>query len=141
MDIFQIDAEGCLFISPDVDDWAVVAAHRIDVVFDLDGDLDLAVPCIPNQMIYVHFPIDDDPVLPDLTKLHALAQLGASLVGSGQRVLAHCGMGHNRSALIAGLILVYLGMSGDQAVGLLREKRQGALYNRTFASYLLDCKI
>uniref|UniRef100_UPI00397E2A95 hypothetical protein n=1 Tax=Salmonella sp. SAL4450 TaxID=3159905 RepID=UPI00397E2A95 len=44
--------------------------------------------------------------------------------------------GHNRSALLAGLILVYRGMPGAQAVNLLRHKRQGALYNKTFAAYL-----
>jgi protein-tyrosine phosphatase len=42
-------------------------------------------------------------------------------------------MGHNRSALLAGLILTYLGMTGYDAVTLLRQKRQGALYNKTFA--------
>jgi hypothetical protein len=45
-------------------------------------------------------------------------------------------MGHNRSALLAGLILTSLGMPGADAVALLRQKRQGALYNKTFASYL-----
>jgi protein-tyrosine phosphatase len=45
-------------------------------------------------------------------------------------------MGHNRSALLAGLILVYGGLSGAQAVALVRAKRQGALYNKTFAAYL-----
>jgi protein-tyrosine phosphatase len=105
-------------------------------MFDLDGDLDIGVPCVPDELVYIHFPFDDEPRLPDLTKLEALADLGACLVRSGKRVLSHCGMGHNRSALVAGLILVKLGMSGADAVALIRAHRQGALYNAVFADYL-----
>ena len=51
-------------------------------------------------------------------------------------VLSHCGMGFNRSALVAGLILNELGMSGKNVVARLRERRPGALFNSTFAEYL-----
>jgi protein-tyrosine phosphatase len=50
--------------------------------------------------------------------------------------VAHCGMGLNRSALVAGLVLTYLGVKGADAVALLREKRPGALFNDNFANYL-----
>lgn len=59
-------------------------------------------------MLYVYFPIFDEG-LPDLNKLHALAKLGARLVANGEKVLAHCGMGFNRSALVAGLVLTISG--------------------------------
>jgi protein-tyrosine phosphatase len=62
------------------------------------------------------------------------------MVRSGHRVLSHCGMGFNRSALVAGLILVELGMSGPEAVALLRSRRAGALFNEVFAEYLLSLK-
>ena len=62
--------------------------------------------------------------------------MGATLVNGNLKVLSHCGMGHNRCALVAGLILTYLGMSGQDAVQLIRQKRQGALYNKAFAEYL-----
>lgn len=135
MDIFQIDVQGQLFIAPDIDDWQPVTAHGITAVFDLDSDLDIGVPAVPNQLLYIYFPFEDRD-LPDLHRLHALAQLGAQLMHQGHRVLSHCGMGHNRSALLAGLILTYLGMPGADAVALLRQKRQGALYNKIFALYL-----
>jgi protein-tyrosine phosphatase len=124
-----------LFIGPDIDDWQPIHDYQIQVIFDLDSALDLGVPTLANQLIYIYFPFEDKE-LPDLGKLHQLAHLGASFIARGSRVLAHCGMGHNRSALLAGLILTYLGMSGAQAVALLRHKRQGALYNKTFAAYL-----
>jgi protein-tyrosine phosphatase len=136
MELFQIDPEGRLFISPDIDDWEPVRSRGINVVIDLDDDLDLGVPEIPNQMLYIYFPIEDMPELPDLEKLHSVARMGARLVKNGYRLLAHCGMGHNRSALVAGLILRYLGMDGDEVVTLIRDKRQGALYNKIFAEHV-----
>lgn len=135
MEIVQIDVAGQLFLSPDIDDWGPVEEHRINVIFDLDGNVDNGVPYLTNQMVYVYFPFEDED-LPDLIRLHEIAKLGAGLIQQGHRILSHCGMGHNRSALLAGVILTYLGMSGDAAVALLREKRAGALYNKCFADYL-----
>jgi hypothetical protein len=45
-------------------------------------------------------------------------------------------MGYNRSALVAGMILVELGMPGVSAVERLRARRPGALYNGGFASFI-----
>src|SRR5262249_32655391 len=95
------------------------------------------VPTVPNHMMYIYFPIFDED-LPDLGKLHALARMGAALIKSGHKVLSHCGMGFNRSALVAGLIMTYLGLTGPEAVRLIRERRPGALFNDNFASYLMS---
>lgn len=135
MEIVAIDEKCQLFISPSIDDWETIEDHGITAVIDMDGDLDLGIPNIPNHMLYIYFPIRDEG-LPDLEKLHAVARLGARLVSNGEKVLAHCGMGFNRSALVAGLVLTYLGMNGEDAVALLREKRLGALFNDIFAGYL-----
>jgi len=59
------------------------------------------VPGVPNHVLYVYFPIFDDE-LPDLSKLHALAWLGATLAGTGCRVLSHCELRLNRLALVSG---------------------------------------
>ncbi len=135
MDIVQLDEKNLLFLSPDIDDWSPLQQGSISVVIDLDGDLDIGVPTVPNHVLYIYFPIYDED-LPDLDKLHAVANLGATLVEKGHKVLTHCRMGFNRSALVAGLILIYLGMTGADVVDLLRLKRPGALFNKVFASYL-----
>ena len=133
--LFQVDDDGCLFISPVIQDWSIIASYGIDTVIDLEGGLDECIPTVPNGCLYIYFPIYDEE-LPDLQKLEAVSGLGAHLVASGHRVLSHCGMGFNRSALIAGRILHRLGMAGEDVVSRLRERRAGALFNEVFAAHL-----
>src|SRR5206468_8047708 len=109
--LYQIDDHGCLYISPAITEWSMLEPYAIDTVIDLEGGLDECIPTTPDQCLYVYFPIYDEE-LPNLRKLEAVAALGASMVESGHRVLSHCGMGFNRSALVAGRILHRLGYSG-----------------------------
>jgi hypothetical protein len=133
--LFQVDDDARLFISPVIEDWAIAAAHEINVVIDLEGGLDQCIPTMPGSCLYVYFPIFDEE-LPDSARLDAVTMMGAHLVRTGHRVLSHCGMGFNRSALIAGRILHQLGMAGPDVVSRLRERRPGALFNDNFAEYL-----
>src|SRR5258708_38176321 len=132
MNLFQVDDSGLLFISPAITDWESVASHGIDVVIDLEGGLDELIPTAPDSCLYVYFPIYDEE-LPDLARLEAVTLLGAYLVRNGHRVLSHCGMGFNRSALVARLILHKLGMDGPAIVERVRQRRPGALSNEMFA--------
>ena len=133
--LFPVDDDGRLFISPAIHDWSHLDPAGVRVVIDLEGGIDHGVPVLPNHTLYLYFPIFDED-LPDLERLHGIAQLGARLVRSGQPVLSHCGAGFNRSALVTGLILVELGWSGTRALDRLRERRPGALFNEIFAAYL-----
>jgi protein-tyrosine phosphatase len=134
-ELFPIDDDERLFISPIITDWTPVHSRGIEVIIDLEGTLDAGVSTRPGHILYIYHHIYDED-LPDLVRLHAVAELGARLVRSGQKVLAHCSMGFNRSALVAGLILTELGFEGAAAVERLRERRPGALYNERFAAYL-----
>jgi protein-tyrosine phosphatase len=134
--LHQVDDDGCLYISPVIHDWGIVSSYGVDTVIDLEGGLDTCIPTLPNSCLYVYFPIYDEN-LPDLQKLEAVATLGATLVGAKHRVLSHCGMGFNRSALVAGRILHRLGMPGRDVVERLRSRRPGALFNQVFADHLL----
>ncbi len=141
MELFPLDDDGLLYISGDIDDWSFVEPHGIDVVIDLDGGLDACIPTEANHCLYVYFPFDDDDQsLPNLVKLDAVAELAASMIREGHRVLAHCNMGYNRSGLVAGLILKKLGMAGGAAVTRIRERRPGALYNNRFADYVAESR-
>ena len=134
-ELFPIDDDEHLFISPVISDWSPVYARGIEIVIDLEGDLDSGVSTRPGHMLYVYHHIYDED-LPDVARMEALAMMAAHLIRSGQKVLAHCGMGFNRSALLAGLILVELGYDGATAVERLRARRPGALFNDRFAAYL-----
>src|SRR5260370_25546008 len=114
MVLVPVDEQRQLFISPSIDDWKPIEDHGITAVIDLDGNLDLGIPNIPNHMLYVYFPIYDKD-LPDLNKLHALAKLGARLVANGEKVLAHSGMGLNRAALVAAVGLALLRLKSEYA--------------------------
>ena len=134
-ELFPIDDEERLFISPVITDWAPVHQRGIEVIIDLEGTLDQGISTRPGHILYIYHHIYDEE-LPDLVRLHAVVELGARLVRHGQKVLAHCSMGFNRSALVAGLILTELGYEGPAAVERLRSRRPGALYNDRFAEYL-----
>jgi protein-tyrosine phosphatase len=137
MDLFQVDDHGRLFISPALETWDAVARYEIDTVIDLEGDLDTCIPNATNACLYIYYPIDDDnEKLPNMIKLRAIARLAATLIAEGHRVLSHCGMGYNRSAFVAGLIMIEMGMSGAEVVARLRERRPGALFNDGFADCL-----
>ncbi len=136
-EIAQLDDEGCLFLSAAIDDWNPILARGIDCVIDLEGGLDAGVPESSDQFLYIYLPIDDGK-LPNLHRMHCVAKMAADVIRGGDRVLSHCGMGLNRSALMAALILCYMGMTPKAAVERCRERRRGALYNPIFSGYLLD---
>lgn len=135
MALIQIDDDGQLFISPIITDWAPLAEAGIDTVFDMDGGLDTCIPTAPGACLYIYFPIFDEE-LPPLSRLEGIASLGAHLIRSGHRVLSHCGLGYNRSALVAARILHHLGMRGPDALARIRQRRPGALFNEVFAAHI-----
>ena len=132
---FPIDDEARLYISPAIREWPPIAALGIDTVIDMDAGLDECIPTTPEGCLYVYFPIYDEN-LPPLTRLHAVGALGAELIRNGHRVLSHCGLGFNRSALVAGMILHKLGTPAGDIVARIRSRRPGALFNEVFADYL-----
>ncbi len=124
-----------LFISPVISCWDTLAEHGVDVVIDLEGDLDHGVPTGADGCVYVYYPIQDEE-LPNEARLRAIAMMGAELVRAGHGVLSHCGMGFNRSALVAGLIMHELGMEGPEILEQIRARRPGALFNDVFADHI-----
>lgn len=135
VNFYRVDEEGKLFISPAIREWTPIADLGIDTVIDMDAGLDDCIPTTPEGCLYIYFPIYDEE-LPTMTRLDAVGTLGAQLIRGGHRVLSHCGMGFNRSALVAGVILNKLGVPGKEIVTRIRDRRPGALFNDVFADYL-----
>jgi protein-tyrosine phosphatase len=142
MEMVDVNPEGTLLVSGDIEGWESVLARRVDTVVDLDGYVDAGLPELPNRLLYVYYPIFDED-LPDLAKLEAIARMIADLVCSRHVVLVHCRMGLNRSNLVVATALTYLGMTGAEALDHLRRLRPGALYNELFAAHVsaLPCRL
>ncbi|HEV2282313.1 MAG TPA: dual specificity protein phosphatase [bacterium] len=139
MEIFEI-LEGRLYQSgapQEAAEWGSIHARGIDVVVDLFGTLDPGVPTAPNSILYIFWPIEDIDFLPALGILHTLVDTVVRLIQLGHKVLVHCHMGKSRSGLLNALVAMkILGITGSDAVELVRGRRPGALGNAVFTAYL-----
>jgi protein-tyrosine phosphatase len=136
MEIFPLNAQQTLLVSGAIDDWQTVRDHAVYAIVDMDGDVDTGVPEAPGEILYIYFPIADEE-LPHLHRLDALGRLLAALVEARQVVLIHCLLGMNRSNLLPALALTYLGITGEEALTVLRRAQAGALFNDNFASFVV----
>lgn len=139
MEIFEI-LPGQLYQSgtPEGDaDWQPIHERHIDVVVDLYGALDPGVPTTPNSILYIFWPIEDSPKLPDMNIMDALTDVVVRLFRDGHKALVHCHRGKSRSGLFNALVAMkMLRIDGKAAVDLIRQQRPGALGNQVFAEYL-----
>lgn len=89
----------------------------------------------------IYAPNDDDGVSePNATQLRVAvnaARRVAQQVKEGKKVLVTCWMGLNRSGLVSAIAMHILsGKTGSECAEIIREKREGALFNRGFVSTL-----
>ncbi len=89
---------------------------------------------VPRDGVLVHWPIKDGPV-PEPETLRGVASLVAGCLRGGAIVYVHCQAGLNRSALVAGRILMEQGMSAERAIETVRERRRGSLSDE-YANWL-----
>jgi hypothetical protein len=79
--------------------------------------------------------MEDDDTQP-LDEVDAIAAWVNSRAGP---VLVHCGAGLNRSALVTARALMLRGLTADEAIGLIREKRSRyCLCNAHFEKWLRE---
>jgi hypothetical protein len=126
---------GRLYLSGDISDWEPLDGLGVSAIVDLDAGLDRGVPERHDGIVYVYMPIYDEE-LPNAVRLQAVANLCGDLITAGHGVLVHCRMGLNRSALLAGLVVVRLGWDGKKAVERIAGVRPGALNNERFREFL-----
>lgn len=116
-------------------DFAKLEAEGIGAIIDLEGGVDDLPNFVPLGK-YKYWPIHDEPILPNLNDLDLVAQWGYDNWKSGLNVLVHCNAGCNRSGLVDGVILHKNGLSGKEALDLIRKKVPGGLSNIVFAEYI-----
>ena len=110
-----------------------VGAHpEPESAFDFGADVVVCLtanPAIPSPhsgRLLVHWPIKDGPV-PRPEILRSVAGLIDTFLKQGAVVYVHCQAGMNRSALVVGRVLMAQGMTADEAIALVRDRRKGSL--------------
>lgn len=67
----------------------------------------------------------------------AAAEVAADWYRRGKRILITCGAGLNRSGLVTGLTMRYLGFTADDAIALIRRARgPNAIKNSNFVAFI-----
>lgn len=81
----------------------------------------------------------DSLSMPNMEFVNGLADWVEARLRKGKTTLVHCQAGLNRSGLVAGVVLTRLGMTPQQALDHMREKRSGAvLCNGFYEEALLN---
>jgi protein-tyrosine phosphatase len=118
-------------------DWQPIHDRKIDVVVDLHGTLDDGVPTEPNSILYIFWPIEDHPELPDLRLLDVLTDTIVREIKEGHKALVHCHRGKSRSGLFNAIVIMkLLHVDGKEAVKIVRAGQPEALGNQSFVAYL-----
>jgi protein-tyrosine phosphatase len=131
-----------LFISGHPDHSRDFLKEGVHAVIDLEGDIDSSIPDAEEQKqktLYLYWPIEDGP-MPDESTVRAIAAFVARAIDDGNKVLVHCRSGHNRSGLICARTLIEKGISPQDAIDTVREKRKDVdvLGNENFVRWLLE---
>jgi protein-tyrosine phosphatase len=89
----------------------------------------------------IHAPNDDDfsrlPTRDELRLAIQAARQAVPILQGGGKVLSTCYMGLNRSGLVSALTLhLWLGVSGDEAIQMVRRGRKGSMRNPGFQTVL-----
>lgn len=127
----------------------VTDAELLDFDLNVNATFDQPWPDPFGAGVYIrHVLSDSDNELDDedtAERTRAVASFIAGALTMGWRVHVHCTMGLNRSGVVVARALMYLGMTSDDAIALIREHRKArgsfnlpALFNRHFERWLLS---
>lgn len=138
--VFVSDSLGCLYQTG----YRQLEAMAVGRRAFLASDLSLTLAVSPYVLVgwpgpNIHLPFGDNKqwVEPD-DELRGMIRACANLLAEGNHVMVYCYYGRNRSGLICALIIrELLGVTGAEALRLLRRGRKGAVGgNKHFVSYL-----
>jgi hypothetical protein len=134
MRIFEVQPKLYQSSAYEETDVKILSDLGINCVIDLEGGFDLKFAGLKS---YLYWPFIDWPFMPDKRGLFSVATFGyAHWKTMFDTILVHCSQGNNRSGLVLGLMLVMDGVSGKEAVELIRSKNPAALFNVVFAHFL-----
>lgn len=119
-----------------------VADMGMHVICMCINDWQLGLECFPGLVDCINCPLVDDEkngMRPgDWERAWHAAEQVAEHVKAGRNVYVQCHAGQNRSGLVNGIVLTMLtGMSGSDAVKVIKAHRKEALWN-TFTVAALE---
>lgn len=117
----------------EIDDGLWVGSHpEPQDPFELGADVVVTLTAEPSAAsappgkLLIHWPIRDGPV-PRPGVLRGVVRLISDCLEDRGVVFVHCRAGMNRSCLVAGRVLMQRGMTAEQAIERVRERRSGSL--------------
>jgi protein-tyrosine phosphatase len=111
----------------------------VKVVISCYGPYDKEIPAV-DGVTYHYVPFGDGRVIP-VAMLEAPVADAGSALRRKEGVLVHCHAGRNRAGLVAALIVRQTyGVSGVEALRLVRAGRPNAVANLAFEAYLEGLK-
>ena len=114
--------------------------YSFDNPYDLIITLYADAQPAPWGVVELRYGFPDDDISDDqITPCLRLARYGWEQWRSGANVLIRCQQGVNRSGLVTVLVLMFDGMSANDAISLVRSRRGGAvLNNKAFEKWLRE---
>lgn len=127
--LIQADFEGACTEKADV----VITCSYLSEYPGIIADLLL------NRPLHIMFPFLDEAKLPDIGYLKDIAEFGVNQLDNGKKVMVNCNAGRNRSGLMIGQMLRFMGIvniPGEGPVTTIKKAHPEALQNQTFVDYL-----
>ena len=117
--------------------------YHIRYVIGMARHFNIGLRLLMNEGIideYIYYPISDGNLSNGtIDSLVGLAENIASKISKDSAVLCHCNAGRNRSGLMCALILCCVaGISGSEALEIVRKERPRAIATPFFESLLKD---
>jgi dual specificity MAP kinase phosphatase len=125
MDISQITDNLYIGTTPDVEDYPFLRELGVKLVINMRFERPPKRDPHQNPLRFLWLPTFDNPLLP--IPMHALrrgVRSALETMARGGQVYAHCAAGVHRSVAMAAAIMIAQGQSAENAMALIKTRRQ-----------------
>jgi ADP-ribosyl-[dinitrogen reductase] hydrolase len=124
----------------------LTSVYKTHVLVSLVESAELEALAIPGLLVearshgmkFLHFPFRDGGAPSTVAAAHAMVTAVLEVIAKGGNVVIHCRGGLGRSGLVAACCLVGLGEAAEDAIGVVRAARPGAVETRGQEAFIAD---